>query len=316
MLEIIKNDIKLYGFRVAIGRILKHFHIISEYEFYGMEVKYYYSKLKEEQYHDELLKWLDILGIHDDIDNPGNFNEKIHYLKLHDNSPLKETLSDKFAVREWIADNLGEQYLIPLVGVWDDVKDIDFDSLPQAFCLKANHGSNMNIVVKDKSTLDIKKTIKTLSDWNRYNFGWEGFELQYVHLPRKIMAEKFIEQMDGNLLDYKIHCFHGEPKIIQVIGDRNPGAHTGKEAFFDVNWMRNDMMYHTYDQYETDPKRPDTLEEMLSIARKLSKNFRYVRVDLYEIEGQIKFGEMTFTPTNGIGYWPNKEAYVEVGSWI
>lgn len=316
MLDLFFKDIRLFGFRVAFARILKHFNIISEYKFYGYKVKYYYLKLNEEQYHDELVKWLNMLNIHDNIDSPCNFNEKMHYLKLHDNTDIKTTLSDKYAVRQWVADQFGEQYLIPIIGAWDDVEKINFEALPQSFCLKANHGSNMNIIVRDKSNLDIKKTKKVLKEWNAYNFGWEGFELQYVHIPKKIIAEEYIKQMDGNLLDYKIHCFHGVPKLIQIIGDRNSVAHTGKEAFYDMEWHRCDLMYHTYDQYEEDIKRPDTFEEMIDLAEKMSNGFDYVRVDLYEIDGQIKFGEMTFTPTNGIGLWPTSDANDMVGSWI
>lgn len=316
MLNLFINDIYLYGFRIAFARILKHLNIMSEYKFYGFKVKYYYLKLKKEQYHDELIKWLDSLNIHDDVDNPHNFNEKIHYLKLYDNSDIKSELSDKFAVRKWIVRNFGEEYLIPLVGVWNNVDDIDFDSLPESFCLKANHGSNMNLIVRNKDELDIKRTKKILKEWNAYNFGWEGFELQYVHIPRKIIAEQYIKQMDGNLLDYKIHCFHGIPKIIQVIGDRDSATHSGKEAFYDIEWNRCDLMYHTYEQYECDIEKPKQYEEMLRLAKEMSKEFRYVRVDLYEISGQVKFGELTFTPTNGIGLWPNEDANNLVGSWI
>lgn len=316
MLGLFINDIKLYGLFVAFGRILKHFGFISEYKFYGMKVKYYYEKLNKEQYHDELKKWLNSLNIYDDIDNPSNFNEKIHYLKLYDNTPIKSTLSDKYAVRQWIKENYGDEYLVPLLGVWENVDDIDFDKLPEKFCLKANHGSNMNLIVRDKSVLDIKKTKKILNEWNSYNFGWEGFELQYVNIPRKILAEEYIKQMDGNLLDFKIHCFHGEPKLIQVIGNRDSASHTGKEAFYDIEWKRCDLMYHTYSQYEEEIDKPQKYEEMLDLAKKMSSDFRYVRVDFYEISNEIKFGEMTFTPTNGIGCWPNEEANFLVGSWI
>ena len=140
--------------------------------------------------------------------------------------------------------------------------------------------------------------------------------MQYKNIPHKILADKYIEQIDGSLLDYKIHVFGGEPKIIQVIGNRDLVNHTGEEAFFDLNWQPQDLMYHTYDMYEKMPTRPDTLEEMLRIAKVLGTDFRYVRVDLYDINGKILFGEMTFTPASGFGKWRKYETDCSVGSWI
>jgi len=316
VIKLFFDELNLYGFKSAFGRVLKSLGFISEAKLYEIKVENYYRKLDKSQYKDELLKWLKMLGISCDIDNPKTFNEKIHYLKLNDNTKLKEQLSDKYAVREWISEKIGDEYLVPLVGVWERAEDIDFDKLPSAFCLKANHGSNMNLIVKDKSKLDVNAAKKTADEWMHCNFGWEGFELQYVNIPRKIIAEKYIEQMDGNLLDYKVHCFHGVPRLIHVIGDRNPKMHTGKEAFYDTDWTRNDLMYHTYDQYENDIPKPGCYDEMIKIATTLSEGFKYVRVDLYEIDGKIMFGEMTFTPTNGIGLWESMENNLEVGSWI
>ena len=239
-----------------------------------------------------------------DLNNPKTFNEKIQWLKLYDTTPLKTKLADKYLVREWVADKIGEKYLVPLLGVWDKFDDIDFSTLPNKFVLKCNHGSGMNIIVKDKDSFDVKAAKHIMDDWMSSEFCYiNGFELQYRDVPHKIIAEKFIEQMDEDLLDYKIHVFAGEPRIIQVIGDRNMAKHTAKEAFLDLNWQPQELMYHTYESYEQIPKKPSNLDEMLEIASILGAEFKYVRVDLYDIEGEILFGEMTFTPASGYGKW-------------
>ncbi len=252
-----------------------------------------------------------------DLDHPQSFNEKIQWIKLHDVTPLMTKLADKYLVREWISEKIGDQYLIPLLGVWDSFEDIPFDDLPDQFVLKCNHGSGMNLVVKDKSKVDISASRTQFDQWMAMNFAFKGLglELQYKDIPRKIIAEEYIEQMDADLLDYKIHCFSGEPRIVQVIGSRDYVHHTAKEAFFDLEWNPVNLMYHTYDKYETLPEKPANLDELLRLSGILSKDFRYVRVDWYDISGDIKFGEMTFTPASGYGKWEGKEEFL-VGSWI
>ena len=251
-----------------------------------------------------------------DLENPKSFNEKIQWLKLYDTTSLKTRLADKYMVRDWIKAMIGEQYLVPLLGVWDSFDDINFSILPDHFVLKCNHGSGMNMVVKDKNRLDLKVAKARFDKWMKDDYTFlNGFEMQYKDIPHKIIAEEYIEQMDSNLLDYKIHVFGGEPRIIQVIGDRDLVNHTGKEAFLDLNWQPQDLMYHTYDMYEEIPERPENLDEMLRIAKVLGTDFRYVCVDLYDIDGTILFGEMTFTPASGYGKWEGQAAYL-VGSWI
>ena len=237
------------------------------------------------------------------LDNPKSFNELMQWIKIYDNSPLKTELTDKYLVREWISKTIGSKYLIPLLGVWDRFDEIDFASLPDAFVLKCNHGCFYNLVVKNKRELNLKKTKRIFDKWMKTNFAFNTLELQYRDIPRKIIAEKYVEQIDGKLLDYKIHVFHGEPKIIQVIGDRNFEKHTAKECFFTTTWEIIDVPLHTYNSYDYIPPKPDNLNEMLSIARTLGKEFRYVRVDLYDLDGEIKFGEMTFTPASGYARW-------------
>ena len=253
-----------------------------------------------------------------DLKSPQNFNQKIQWLKIHDNQEIKCKLSDKFAVREWIKDKIGEKYLIKLFKVWDSADEINFDGLPDKFFLCPNHASGSNLIVNNKNLINLKDVQREAAYWLSFVYGVVGYEPQYFDIPRKILAEEFIQQSDGDLLDYKIHCFNSEPKIIQIIGGRDLKTHTAHEAFFAPDWTRNDLMYHTYEQYDKDnePKRPANFDEILDISRELSKGFKYVRVDLYNLDGNIKFGEMTFTPACGFSKWASEQSSKTAGDFI
>ena len=269
-------------------------------------------------YPDLLKKWYKLKTCEDlNLDDPQTFNEKIQWLKLYDSTPLKTRLADKYLVRDWIIEKIGDEYLVPLLGVWDKFDDIDFDALPNQFALKCNHGSNMNVIVKDKSLMDINKTKEKFDSWMKINYALtSGLELHYKNIHPKIMAEKYIEQLDNDLIDYKIHVFNGIPKIIHIIGNRNLEIHKAKECFLTTDWIPRELMYHTYDSYKNIPEKPGNLNELLEIAEILGKGFSYVRVDLYDLSGKIMFGEMTFTPASGVGKWKDKKASKLVGSWI
>lgn len=267
-----------------------------------------YRKSKEtdsEKYGEELVKIYGLkTGRKLNLDNPVTFNEKIQWLKLYDATPIKTELADKYLVRRWIEEKIGEQYLIPLLGVWNNFEDIDISELPESFVLKTNHGSGCNAIVKDKKETDWKETKEKFNYWMSLNFAFlGGFEMQYLNIRPKIIAEQYIENEGGNLYDYKIHCFGGKPEYIQVIGDRDLKTHRAQEAFYDTEWILQPFTY-TYPRYGIGRKKPDKLQEMLWIAGILSKGFVYVRVDLYELDnGDIKFGEMTFTPASGMDSW-------------
>ena len=209
------------------------------------------------------------------LDHPRSFNEGIQWIKLHDITPLMTKLADKYLVRSWISEKIGDQYLIPLLGVWASFESIDFDELPNQFVLKCNHGCGMNLVVKDKSKLDYYAAKRQFDQWMSMNYAYArmGLELQYKDIPRKIIAEQYIEQMNEDLLDFKIHCFRGEPQIIQVIGNRDIGHHKAKEAFFDLHWKSVDLKYHTYDEYKTLPRKPVNLDELINLSRILCNLF-------------------------------------------
>lgn len=292
-------------------------HSFADTQF-GKKLKYFvlvcrekkYESLDEEKKRQELCKWyLKHTGKKLNLECPQEFNEKIQWLKLYDNTAIKTVLSDKYLVRDWVKEQIGDKYLIPIYGVWENAAAIDFEKLPKAFVLKANHGSAMNIVVKDKTAINRKKALRACASWLKTPYDLSGMEQQYYAIPRRIIAEKYIEQTDGDLCDYKIHCFNGHPRIIQVIGNRNLKKHTGNEAFFDTNWNLVNFKHHTYKQYDIPPKAPKCLDEMLEAAGKLSSSFKYVRVDMYILQDGVKFGEMTFTPAAGIGKWGSEMKY-------
>lgn len=312
-------ELKKYGIIYLINHILWKITKKTSYWINMENIKFKYIKsLNKEELKSEIADaYSKNTGDVMNWEHPENFNQKIQWLKLYDSTPIKTKLADKYLVKDWVKEKLhSDNYIVKTIGCYKNSKEINWDKLPDKFCLKANHGSGMNIVVKDKSKLDIKKASKTMDEWMNTPFGTDAYELQYLDIPRRIIAEKYIEQDDGDLMDYKIHCFNGKPEIIQVIGDRDLNNHTAKEAFFDTNWNRNDFMYHTYDSYEESPNKPEQLNEMLNVAKKISNEFIYVRVDLYIVKNQIKFGEMTFTPACGYGIWGEKKKNLIVGNMI
>jgi len=251
------------------------------------------------------------------LDNPRYYTEKIQWIKLYDLSEKKTRLADKYLVRKWIEDTISADILIPLLGVWDDSNEIDFDSLPNKFVLKCNHGSGWNIVIKDKTKINYGEVRSQLNKWLHLNFAYcAGLEMQYAQIKPKIIAETYMEQLDRDLIDYKIHCFNGNPRIVQLIGERDLKSHRAKECFLDLNWNRTDNMCHTYDQYEMVPQKPINFNEMVEIAKRLSEGFIYVRVDLYNINGKILFSEMTFTPASGFHEFSSLDIDRYVGDMI
>lgn len=231
------------------------------------------------------------------LEAPKTFNEKIQWLKLYDSTPIKTRLADKYLVRDWIKEKIGEEYLIPLLGVYDRFDDIDFDALPNQFVIKCNHGCAYNIIVKDKNKLDLQEVKTKLDGWLSENYAFRyGFELHYRDIPPKILIEKYMDDGTGDLRDYKYTCFNGKPEFIWIDSDRH-SLH--KRNLYDLNWHQlNCKVNSRYDTFPS-PSRPVYLEEMNKLAAILSEGFAYVRVDFYIIDEKIYFGEMTFTSSSG-----------------
>lgn len=249
-----------------------------------------------------------------DLDNPKNFNQKIQWLKLYDSTPIKTKLADKYLVREWVKEKIGrtfaqnpenqaevdaegEKYLIPLLGVWDKFDDIDFDKLPNRFVLKGNHGCAYNYIVKDKSKMNIEDARKKFNKWMKRNYAQNGgLELHYKDILPKIVAEAYIEDSNKELNDYKIMCFNGKPQYIWI----DQGRFTDRtENIYNTKWELQPFLL-TYPNSKEEVPPPKNLDKMLELAEIMAKEFSLVRVDFYNVDGQIYFGEMTFTSASGI----------------
>ncbi len=226
------------------------------------------------------------------------YTEKMQWAKMYDPDPRKSSLSDKYAVRAWVADKIGEEHLIPLLGVWDRFDEIDFDSLPDQFVLKTNNGSGTNLIVKDKSKLNKRRVRQLVQDWLDTDFAYYNpFEFQYAAIPPKIIAEKYMTVDKGDLPDYKFLCFNGEPMFCWVDMNRYSDH---KRNIYDMNWQLQPWNQFNYGNYDGEIPEPECFDEMKRIVSILAEGFPHVRVDLYDINGKIYFGEMTFT--NGSGY--------------
>ena len=268
----------------------------------------YYASLKPEQYAGELKEWYAyIMGQKLNLENPRTYNEKLQWLKLYDSTPLKTRLADKYLVREWVKEKIGEEYLVPLLGVWDSFDEIDFDALPQRFVLKANHGCGWNLIVRDKCQLDLKDAREKFNTWMGLNYAFcNGLELHYMHIPPKIIAEEYLENNDQDLYDYKVFCFAGKALHVMHVTDRSVGR---KMTFYDTQWQMQTFAQGSLIGHEAAP-RPQRLEELVELAEKLSQGFAHVRVDFYVLnDGTLKFGELTFTPASGTCLWNPPQLY-------
>lgn len=230
-------------------------------------------------------------------DNPSSYTEKMQWDKLYNDDPQKTLLADKYAVREWVAETIGDEYLIPLLGVWNSFEEIDFDELPERFVLKTNHGSGTNLIVKNKATINYRHAKLAFDDWLNTDFGYKTMELHYSRIPRKIIAEKYIETSSGELQDYKFLCFNGEAYYCWVDKGRY-SEHT--RDIYDMSWNLQPWIQGGVPNSKEGTIKPENFDLMVELTRKLSNGFPHVRVDLYNVNGRIYFGEMTFSNGGGL----------------
>lgn len=232
------------------------------------------------------------------LKEPKDFTEKINWLKLNYRKSLLTKLADKYEVRKYVANKVGEEVLIPILGVYDSFDEIDFDTLPNKFILKANHGSGWNVVCEDKKIFNIVMVRKLFNLWLKTNYYHINRTWEYRDIKPKIVCEKFISSKNKlGLDDYKIHCFAGVPKYIQYLSDRLEGKTKG--TFYDLNWKVQEFFFTNPKHRKNNPK-PKSLKKMLLIAKKLSEDLPYARVDLYNNDGESYFGEITLHPVNGM----------------
>jgi hypothetical protein len=237
-----------------------------------------------------------------DLERPKTWSEKVQWMKLYDHDPLYTRCSDKYRVRDYVAETAGDRYQVSLLGVYDDARKIDFDALPESFVIKANHGCGWNLILRNKETdLDRRAMVKQCNKWLAKNYYTNHREWQYKDIPPLLVIEKLLLDERGNPpTDCKIHCFdHGRGEV--VIGIDRDRFTRHRRDHYDEHWNRIDLTFK-FQQSESGSPRPEKLEEMVSLARRLAKPFRYVRIDLYTVESRIYIGELTFAP--GAGYDP------------
>mgnify|MGYP002625637669 CR=1 FL=1 len=228
-----------------------------------------------------------------DWKHPKTFNEKLQWLKLYDRHEEYSRLVDKYAVKEYVADLIGGNYIIPTLGVWDNFDDIDFSQLPNQFVLKCTNDRGGVIICNDKSKLDIKVVREKLNRNLRKNFFYSSREYPYKQVKPRIIAEKYMDAGGGELPDYKLFCFNGKMKFLFVATDRNRKDEDTKFDFFDENYNHL-RIRNGHPNANITPSKPKSFELMKMLAERLSQNIPQVRVDFYDVNGKVYFGEMTF----------------------
>ncbi len=253
------------------------------------------------------------LGRKLNLEAPALYNEKLQWIKLYDRNPLYTRMADKLSVRDYVKERGCGEYLIPVLLVCDRPEEIDWDGLPDRFVVKCSHGSSSNIIVTDKALQDRAKDMGDLRRWMRRNWFWLSREWPYKDVKPRILVEAFIGDEHGKApYDYKILCFDGEPAYIIVDADRYEG-HT--RNFYSPEWVKQDM-FNRHPPIPREIPRPEHLTEMLDVARKLSRGIPHVRVDLYEANGRVYFGETTFFHGFGMEVFRPREFEKHLGDLI
>ena len=272
-----------------------------------------FLKLKDELY----LKWMfkKYLNLELDLKNPLRFNEKLQWLKINDRNALYTTLVDKYAVKTYIKNRIGAEYIIPTINVYEKFEDIDFESLPNKFVIKCTHDSGGNIICKDKSKLDIKKAKKKINDCLKRNYFKFGREWPYKDVDKKIIIEEYMEDSKTKeLRDYKFFCFNGEVKFFKIDFDRFINH---RANYYNI---KKELLYFGEADYLPDYNKniefPENIDKMIELANVLTADIPFVRVDFYDVDGKIYFGEMTFFPASGFGRFEPDEWDEKIGNML
>lgn len=285
--------------------ILSFFDFVTYYKRHFVDPEKYLQKMFYKR-----------MGYELNLQNPQTYSEKLQWMKLYDHNPLYTKLVDKYEVKQYVSDTIGSQYIIPTIGVWDRVRDIDLDMLPNQFVLKCTHDSGGLVICKDKNSLDIKKAQKTLKKSLNRNFYYMGFEWPYKNVKPRIIAEQYMEDSKTNeLRDYKFFCFDGIVKALFIATERQKEGEDVKFDFFDADF--NHLPFRQgHENAEKVPEKPVCFEEMKRLASILSKKIPQVRVDFYEVDGSLYFGEITFFHHGGWTPFEPKEWDYIFGEWL
>lgn len=244
--------------------------------------------------------------------HPKTFNEKLQCVKLYDRNPLFTICADKYLVRDFVKERVGEKYLVKLYAVFDTPEDLTLNNLPTKFALKVNTGSKGNILCHDKEKLNLEEAKQLFKDAYKLEFYKRYREYHYRDIKKKIICEELLENTDGTpLFDWKFFCFNGEPYILMVeLGEK----YEGRRNIYNMDWTRHDGCITNPQDFEYEVPRPDNFDEMLNVVRKLAAGFNHVRVDLYYVNKNIYFGELTFTSAGGFLPFSSYEFDLEMGN--
>lgn len=237
-----------------------------------------------------------------DIDNPQTFNEKIQWLKLHDRNPLHINMVDKYLAKQEVAAIIGEKYIVPTLGVWENIDSVDFDNLPDQFVLKCTHDSGGLVVVKNKHSINMAQVKNKLQKCLKRNFYYLSREWPYKHIKPRIIAEEYLDDGKNSVPeDYKIYCMNGKPRYIVIFHNRFNNNRELSESVYDINWNKQNFSFDKHFKIEESvSEKPECLEEMLELAEKLCKDLCQVRVDFYIVNNKIYFGEITYYTASGL----------------
>ena len=273
-----------------------------------------YDRLSDEQYIKRAFKAR--MGYELDLSNPKTFNEKLQWLKLNDRNPVYHQIVDKYEAKNYFEKVIGSKYIIPTLGVWDRFEDIDFDTLPQSFVLKTTHNSGGVIICKDKSTLDIKQTKKKLCKWLSNDYYLKGREWPYKGVKPRIIAEEYLDVLGSSeLVEYKIFCFNGAPRLFLVCKGTAHGAGRTND-FYDLDFNHIPVIVTNPNSPDKEKGKPEVYDELVGIAAKLAAGIPQVRVDTYVADGRIYIGEMTFFHDGGMCRFNPKDYDLEFGEML
>lgn len=295
---------------------LKQYFTDENYRFLVNSAHGLYQNMQDEQYLKRMFKAR--MGYELNLDDPKTFSEKLQWLKLHDHKSIYSTMVDKCEAKKYVADIIGEQYIIPTLGVWDRFEDIDFDSLPNQFVLKCTHDSGGIVICRDKSQLNREKARKKINRSLNANYYLVYREWPYKNIRGRVLAEKYMEDESGEeLRDYKVLCFNGEPKLIELHQGRYTDHQT--QDFYNIKWEKQSISQTGLSNYqitnEVYPK-PSTLDLMVDLSRKLAEGIPHIRVDWYSIGDRLYWGELTFYDGSGLDPFDRYEDDLMLGEWI
>lgn len=261
------------------------------------------------------LRYFAVFGKKLDLKNPKTFNEKLQWLKLNNHNSQQIALVDKYEVKKIFEKSIGSEYIIPTIGVWNKFEDIDIDRLPNQFVLKCTHDSGGLVICTDKKNLNLEKTRQKITASLKNNFFYTGREWPYKYIKPRIIAEQYLNNNGRPIDDYKLHCFNGKVKFILVCKDRYSERGL-TEDFYDIEWKHLSVRRVGHPNSREVIQRPASLDKMIELAEKLAFSMPFVRVDFYEVEGNVFFGEETFYPASGFEKFIPSSFDSIAGKWI